>query len=187
MASGERYYLLELTHRPAVYGDLGNILKIEGLVIGGEGAQAVLLLPDAERFIVLPRTMDGSKIPVRNLTNEEWVDFLKRTDDPEVLVMPEKAFHRKLRYQISGHVQQKVWAADGFKCVFCGQPMGKMQLTIDHWNPLELGGANDTGNYLSVCRKENKDKGSMSPQDWCKLKGYDYNFYVEYLKNRIIP
>ena len=37
MASGERYYLLELTHRPAVYGDLGNILKIEGLVVGGAG------------------------------------------------------------------------------------------------------------------------------------------------------
>ena len=34
MASGERFYLLELRHRPAVYGDLGNILKIEGLVIG---------------------------------------------------------------------------------------------------------------------------------------------------------
>jgi HNH endonuclease len=181
MASGERFYLLELAHRPAVYGDLGNVLKIEGLVIGGEGAQAILMLPDYKMPSV------GFLPHVHTLTNEEWVDFLKRTDDPEVLVMPEKAFHRKLRYQISGHVQQKVWAADGFKCVFCGQPMGKTQLTIDHWNPLELGGANDTGNYLSVCRKENKDKGSMNPRDWCKLKGYDYDFYVEYLKNRVIP
>lgn len=181
MASGERFYLLELTHRPAVYGDLGNLLKIQGLVIGGEGAQAILMLPDESIF--------NGKLapPVHVLTNEEWVDFLKRTDDPEVLLMPEKAFHRKLRFQISGHVQQKVWAADGFKCVFCGQPMGKMQLTIDHWIPLELGGVNDTSNYLSVCRKENKDKGSMSPQKWCELKRYDYDFYVEYLKNRVIP
>lgn len=181
MASGERFYLLELTHRPAVYGDLGNILKIQGLVVGGEGAQAVLMLPDESLF--------NGKLapPVHTLSNEEWTDFLKRTDDPEVLVMPEKAFHRKLRYQISGHVQQKVWAADGFRCVFCGQYMGATQLTIDHWNPLELGGVNDTSNYLSVCRKENKDKGSMSPQDWCKLKGYDFDYYVEYLKNRVIP
>jgi hypothetical protein len=65
--------------------------------------------------------------------------------------------------------------------------MGKMQLTIDHWVPLELGGVNNTSNYLSVCRKENKDKGSMSPQDWCNLKGYDFDFYVEYLKKRVIP
>ena len=99
MASGERFYLLELTHRPAVYGDLGNILKIQGLVIGGEGSQAILMLPDESIF--------NGKLapPVHILSNEEWTDFLKRTDDPEVLVMPEKAFHRKLRYQISGHVQ----------------------------------------------------------------------------------
>ena len=181
MASGERFYLLELTHRPAVYGDLGNILKIQGLVVGGEGAQAILMLPD--ELLDYP----GLRGNMHTLTNEEWTDFLKRTDDPEVLVMPEKAFHRKLRYQISGHVQQKVWASDGFKCVFCGQPMGKMQLTIDHWVPLELGGVNNTSNYLSVCRKENKDKGSMSPQDWCNLKGYDFDFYVEYLKKRVIP
>jgi uncharacterized short protein YbdD (DUF466 family) len=139
------------------------------------------MLPD--EMLDYPALRSG----IYTLTNEEWTDFLKRTDDPEVLVMPEKAFHRKLRYQISGHVQQKVWAADGFQCVFCHQPMGKMQLTIDHWVPLELGGVNDTSNYLSVCRKENKDKGSMPPQDWCKLKGYDFDFYVEYLKNRVIP
>lgn len=181
MASGERFYLLQLTHRPAVYGDLGNLLKIQGLVIGGEGAQAILMLPDESIF--------DSKLapPVHVLTNEEWTDFLKRTDDPEVLVMPGKAFHRKLRYQISGHVQQKVWVADKFKCVFCGALMGKVQLTVDHFFPLEMGGVNDTSNYLSACRSCNKKKGSMPPQDWCKLRGDDFDYYVEYLKKRVIP
>src|SRR5882762_938278 len=109
MASGERFYLLQLTHRPAVYGDLGNILKIQGLVIGGEGAQAILLLPGESIF-------DGKLAPpVHELSLEDWTDFLARTDNPEILIMPAKAFHRKMRYEISGAVQQKVWVADGYK------------------------------------------------------------------------
>jgi hypothetical protein len=179
MASGERFYLLELTHRPAVYGDLGNLLKIEGLVIGGEGASAVLLLPDAP--------MEMMKTPWHRLSLEEWTDFLSRTDNPEILVMPQKAFHRKVRYEISGAVQQKIWVADGLKCMYCGAAMGKSALSIDHFHPLETGGANDTSNFLAACKNCNKRKGSMPPQDWCNLRGLDYNFYVDYLANRKLP
>ena len=176
MASGDRFYLMELSHRPAFYGDIGSILKVEGLIVGGEGGQSVLMLPNSH-FTTLKQN-------ILELTTEEWSDFLIRSDNPEILIMPAKAFHRKVRYEISGAVQQKIWAADGFKCVFCGAHMGITQLTIDHWVPLELGGKNDTSNYLSVCRKENKDKGSMDPKDWCELKGIDYNFFVNYLTTR---
>ena len=101
--------------------------------------------------------------------------------------MPAKAFHRKLRYEISGAVQQKVWVADGCKCMFCGAKMGNSQLTIDHFEPLESGGKNDPSNYLSACRKCNKDKGGMKAIDWCVLKGLDYDFFVEYLRTRKLP
>jgi hypothetical protein len=175
MASGDRFYMLELRHRPAVYGDLGNILKLEGLVVGGEGAQAILLLPDCPH-LGSPR--------IERLSMEEWTDFLARTDNPEILIMPAKAFHRKVRYEISGAVQQKVWVADGLKCMYCGAKMGNSQMTVDHFTPLELGGKNDTGNYLSCCRRENKEKGAMSPSDWCALKGLDYEFFVNYLTTR---
>ncbi len=177
MASGDRFYQLSLRHRSAVWGDIGNLLKIEGLVIGGEGTRAVLMLPGT-----------SSKVDefhdFQYLTVEEWSAWLQQSDNPEFFDALTKAFHRKVRYEISGAVQQKVWAADGFKCVFCGTPMGKTQLTIDHWIPLELGGKNDTSNYLSVCRKENKDKGSMDPKEWCALKGLDYDFFVNYLTAR---
>ena len=173
-ASGERFYLLELKHRPALHGDLGSLLKVEGLVVGGEGAQAVFMLPSA----VYTATEHHS------LSMEEWVDFLKRTDDPEVLVMPAKAFHRKVRFEISGSVQQKVWVADGLKCMYCQAEMGKAQLTIDHFVPLEMGGKNDTSNYLSCCRRENKLKGARDPREFCESEGYDYDFYVEYLATR---
>jgi hypothetical protein len=182
MASGERFYLLELTHRPAVYGDLGNLLKIEGLVIGGEGAQAILMLPNT---LLLPQDGKGS-VPVHYLTLEDWTDFLARTDSPEIM-MPEKAFHRKVRYEISGAVQQKIWVADGLKCMFCGAKFGSSPFSIDHFEPLETGGANDTSNFLASCKNCNKRKGSMPPRDWCKLRGLDYDFFVDYLANRKLP
>ena len=179
MASGDRFYLLELEHRPALWGDVGSILKVEGLVVGGEGGQSVLMLPGAT-FSTRPQN-------ILNLSMEEWTDFLVRSDNPEILVMPAKAFHRKLRYEISGAVQQKVWVADGCKCRYCGVSMGKAQLTMDHFFPLELGGKNDTSNLLSACRACNKAKGSMSPEDWCDLRKLDFDSFVDYLAKRKIP
>ena len=182
MASGDRFYQLELRHRPALMGDVGSLLKIEGIVVGGEGTRCVFMLPstspDVDEFH-----------DFQYLTAEQWSDWLQRSDDPEILVQGslEKAFHRKLRYDISGTVQQKVWVADGCKCMYCGKPMGSVQLTIDHFTPLEMGGANDQSNYLSACRKCNKDKGGMSPVAWCQLKKLSYVDLVEYLKNRKLP
>jgi hypothetical protein len=179
MGSDSRFYQLELRHRPVLHGDIGSLLKIEGLVVGGEGAQAVLLLPSFSFGEKLSKN-------VFQLSEEEWTDFLQRSDTPELL-MPGKAFHRKVRYEISGAVQQKIWVADGLKCMYCGAKMGNSQMTVDHFIPLELGGKNDTGNYLSCCRRENKEKGAMSPSDWCALKGLDYDFFVEYLRTRKLP
>ncbi len=185
MASGERFYLLQLTHRPAVYGDLGNILKIEGLVIGGEGAQAILMLPDAPPLWMEPA---GPCAPIHVLTLEDWTDFLARTDNPEVLVMPQKAFHRKVRYDISGAVQQKIWVADGLKCMYCGAKFGSSPFSIDHFVPLEMEGKNDPSNYLSACKNCNRKKGSMPPEDWCKnTRVMSYDYYVDYLANRKLP
>lgn len=176
-ASGDRFYQLELRHRPALKGDIGSLIRIQGLLVGGEGAGALLLLPDAP---------DDQLVDTHKLSAEEWTDWLQRSDDPEVLVMPAKAFHRKLRYEISGFVQQKVWLADGLKCMYCTQLMGKVPLTIDHFIPLELGGKNDTSNYLSACKKCNKDKGAEDPRAFCAGRStrLTYEGYVTYLEHR---
>jgi hypothetical protein len=181
MASGDRFYQLELRHRPALHGDVGSLLKIEGLVISGEGAQAVFLLPQSRGL--------STDCSVRILTTEEWSDWLQRSDNPEILVQEslEKVFHRKLRYDISGAVQQKVWAADGFVCMYCNRKMGEVQLTIDHFVPLEMGGANDPSNYLSACRKCNKDKGGEAPGAFCHRRGIGYLGLVAYLQTRKLP
>ena len=177
MASGDRFYQVELRHRPAVWGDIGNLLKIEGLVIGGEGAQAVLM-PPGNVF-----NAEGTGY---HLTADEWSAWLQQSDNPEFFDALTKAFHRKVRYEISGAVQQKVWKADGLKCMFCGAIMGEVQLTVDHFIPLEIGGKNDTSNYLTACRRCNKNKGAQNPQEFCKSTRHEYDFYVEYLATRVI-
>ena len=187
MGSDSRFYQLELRHRPALWGDVGSLLKIEGLVVGGESTRAVMLLPSAAEY----QSVD--ELNWMKLTAEEWSDWLQRSDNPEVLVNGslEKAFHRKLRYEISGAVQQKVWAADTFRCMYCFRAMGDVQLTIDHFVPLEMGGPNNPGNYLSACRKCNKDKGGMSPADWIAFKkpsqgthDFSVRWYEKYLSDR---
>lgn len=184
MASNDRFYELELAERPALWGDIGSLLKMDGVVISGAGARAILLLPSAEGMNRFPDDVP----PVYELAPAEWSEWLRQSDNPEILINGslEKAFHRKLRYDISGHVQQKIWAADGFKCMFCNRKMGEVQLSIDHFWPLESGGKNDPSNYLSACRKCNKDKGNLSPVTWCQSRKLSYVDLEAYLRNRVI-
>lgn len=177
MASGDRFYQLEFRNRPVLHGDISSLLKVDGLVVGGGGAQAILLLPSSSALPAL------DKAHVYRLSTEEWSEFIQRADQPEILIGEPKVFVRKARWEISGAVQQKVWVADNFKCVYCDKPMGQVQLTIDHFIPLELGGKNDTSNYLSACRKCNKDKGSIHPKDFCPKR---FSALEQHLKNRVV-
>lgn len=177
--SDDRFYLMEFRNRPVLYGDIGSLLRIQGLVVGGGGETAVLLLPSTG----IMNPVSGG---IYELSEEEWSDFIRRSDDPEILVGPAKVFQRKVRWEISGAIQQKIWAADGFECMYCGKKMGQVLMTIDHFIPLELNGANDTTNFLTACKPCNKDKGSQDPKEWCKLKGIDFEALVDYLKHRKI-
>lgn len=180
MASDDRFYLMEMRNRPVKYGDIGSLIRIEGLVIGGGGVQAILMLPGMKDPIY-EYFQDGNRVLRKELTIEEWSDFIRRSDDPEILVGPAKIFQRKLRYEVSGAIQQKVWVADGFKCIYCGTKMGERLMTIDHFIPLELGGKNEVGNYLTSCKPCNKKKGSQDPKEFCKA---DYDRVSEYLRTR---
>lgn len=170
MSSQKRFYQVQLQGRPMLHGDIGSAVKIKGLLIGGSGTTVALFLP-------------GDKDTIQHaeeLTDEQWSEFIQRSDDPEILV--EKIFLRKLRYDISGAIQQKIWARDNFKCMFCLRYMGDVQLTIDHFYPLETGGKNDPTNYLSACRACNKKKGNMAPELYCSMYKLDFDNLVSYLK-----
>jgi hypothetical protein len=158
-----------------MWGDVGSHLRISGLLVTGGGASAVLALPGQK---------PAGPIEILEMDYDTWSDFIRRSDDPEILVGPSKIFHRKVRYDISGAVQQKIWKADGFKCVYCEVAMGKALLTIDHFIPLELGGKNVHTNYVTACKRCNKDKGMTHPQTWCR-PGL-FNALEIYLTKRIV-
>lgn len=181
--SDDRFYLLEMKTRPVLYGDIGSLVRIEGIVVGGGGMHSVLYLPGC---------MSKPDMLVE-LNLAEWSDFIQRSDNPEVLVGPvpngsnatlPKIFQRKLRYEISGAVQQKVWAADGFQCVYCGAKMGAVLMTIDHFRPLEFGGVNNETNFLTACKPCNKGKGNQEPIAFCKDKKFDYERIAKHLQER---
>lgn len=198
-----RFYKMQFDpNRPVFWEDLGNLMSVSGLVLQGQGQTFIALTPSTDKF------PSFGHIPVEVLNTEDWARLLAATDDPQVLTMDPaggatKAWHRKLQVgAISGDVQQKVWAADarsfshggfphgGFPhCLYCGREMGEVQLSIDHWIPLELGGANDVSNYLTACRNCNKKKGMMDPHDWCvkfSFVEHSFEWYTGYLAQRVI-
>jgi hypothetical protein len=182
MAANDRFYQINLASRPAFWGDLGNRLQLSGFLLAGEGASVLVLSPNMGDF----ESYDDILRP----SVAEWWDIIRATDDPCVFELDStggiKAVHRKMRYTISGAVQQKIWARDDFICQYCFRKMGEVQLTVDHFEPIELGGADDPTNYLSACRKCNKSKGSMPSDQWCLEKGCDSRI-LKYQMSKPLP
>ncbi len=58
-------------------------------------------------------------------------------------------------------------------------------MTIDHFVPLQRGGANNQSNYLSACRLCQKRKGSMDPEVYCAQNRLDYDGLVKYLEGKM--
>lgn len=61
----------------------------------------------------------------------------------------------KNRPKINPNVRARVYARDGYCCVYCGSPE---DLTIDHKKALAKGGSNRESNYVTACRTCNELK-----------------------------
>jgi hypothetical protein len=160
--------------------DAGTLLKITGVVVQGMGQTIVLTYPTLNPL---------REVAMRQLSLEAWTAFLKRSDDPLIFEQDEtgtlKAVVRKAQYAISGAVQQQIWVRDGCHCMFCGKRMGNVQLTIDHFVPLQVGGSSSQENLITACRLCQKRKGSMDPQEYCEQHDLDYEGLVKYLDGKM--
>jgi hypothetical protein len=156
---------------------IGNVLKLSGLIFSGMNTNYRLYLAGHKHASNKP-TVEKMYEPDERL----WAEILKRSDDPVYLEGGKKPWLRKAERLVSGYVQQQIWARDGFQCAYCGAEFGKVLMTIDHWMPLELGGANDTTNYISACKRCNKDKGDKHPKNWCQEKDLFYTQYKHYVE-----
>jgi hypothetical protein len=55
----------------------------------------------------------------------------------------------------------RIFARDGFRCVYCAQQLAEAQLTLDHVQPRMRGGDQSDGNLVTACRACNALKGSQ--------------------------
>jgi hypothetical protein len=69
------------------------------------------------------------------------------------------------RVPIPTTVRRRVYARDGYTCVYCGRRGRGILLTIDHVFPVALGGTNDVGNLVTACRPCNLTKGARLLND----------------------
>lgn len=150
---------------------IGVSEKLAGLVFVGGGYESIIYLDQNLEEWILGTHPTICYTP----TPPELAAILRQSDDP-VIYRDHKPWLRKAQYQLSGQVQQGIWARDEFRCMSCGRYMGDdgVTLSVDHWIPLESGGPNDESNYLSLCRACNKKKGNMLPLDFCQKFGLDY-------------
>lgn len=51
-------------------------------------------------------------------------------------------------------------------CRYCGIPLTKLTVTLDHVIPVSKGGTNDLDNLVACCKKCNHDKDSMSADEF---------------------
>ena len=158
---------------------VGTEWQVSGVLFQGMGDDILMLshvadLPDGNLTIIRP-------------TLEEWELIVKLSDNPEHFRDQEfmKGIVGKQKYLMSGFVQQKTWARDSFMCLYCGWKMGDVQLSVDHFVPLFMGGANNIDNYVSACRRCNKDKGNIDPVKYCSDHGMIYQEFVDYLSGKI--
>ncbi len=153
---------------------IGNTMHLAGLLFWGTDGEF--------REVLFAGCSHQDPFLIDNPSPELWAEILKRSDDPVYLEGGEKPWLRKAERLVSGLVQQQIWARDGFKCGYCGIPMGQRLMTVDHFLPLELGGVNDTTNYLTACKTCNLRKGDMNPIDWCRQEELEYSDYARYVK-----
>ncbi len=56
----------------------------------------------------------------------------------------------------------RLYARDGFACVYCLEPFDVRELSIDHKQPVSRGGTDEESNLVAACRRCNRAKGTMT-------------------------
>jgi 5-methylcytosine-specific restriction endonuclease McrA len=63
-------------------------------------------------------------------------------------------------------LRERIFARDGFRCVYCGLVLPAEQLSLDHVQPRLRGGDASEGNLVTACRPCNTRKGSAPAWAW---------------------
>jgi len=58
--------------------------------------------------------------------------------------------------------RERIFARDGYRCVYCAGVFPAEQLSLDHVQPRMRGGDNSDGNLITACKVCNARKGSLA-------------------------
>lgn len=142
--------------------DLGDTWQLEGIVIGDGKRQLTMLTPDSPGADPAPTYFSP--------TIAELETWLKQSDDPVSPLYKDgdptivKAVVRKVTRQLDQGVVWRVYARDGYSCVYCGTT--GVPLTYDHYLAQAFGGQTTMENGRTSCRPCNKKKGHMTIDAW---------------------
>lgn len=59
-------------------------------------------------------------------------------------------------------LRERIFARDGYRCVYCAGVFPAEQLSLDHVQPRMRGGDNSEGNLVTACKACNTKKGSAA-------------------------
>lgn len=155
---------------------LGVGIKMSGVIFRDKGTEYYVRLDGAGKaplgIDLLPDTTSLSIL-------------LQESDNPMIyLEATGKPWLRKAQFQLSGQVQQRIWARDHYMCMVSGKLMGEVTLSVDHWIPLEREGQNNEHNYITMSRSWNKRKGDKTPFQFCNDIGLDYDGICDWIADR---
>ena len=165
---------MEITLDDIEIYDLGNTIKISGIIISGNEKDYYCYLPDYVE--------DLHNEIYLNMNLEDWKKFFRQTDTLKTEVFSQndgqfiKTIVRKCERQIDQFVSWRVFQRDHYSCRYCNKT--GIPLTVDHLILWENGGPSIEENLLTACKKCNKTRGRMEYTNWL-----DSDYYIQISKN----
>ena len=75
------------------------------------------------------------------------------------------------RKRLPDRDRYQVYTKYGGRCAYCGQPITYKEMQVEHKEPLALGGADSTENYMPSCRTCNHYKHTLTVEEFRKQIG----------------
>ncbi len=97
--------------------------------------------------------------------------------DPQLMQNPTIEGAEYQRGELQGfELREYVLIKFNYTCVYAGpaSPCDEV-LNVDHLIPRSRGGSNRASNLVCACRKHNEEKGSLSLEEYSKLRGIDFS------------
>lgn len=111
-----------------------------------ETSEVVMEMVDAGWFV----EVDGDLIQPQlwKAIHEEFIPRSRTTSEK-----------RRSQFKLSADRRRKIYENDDHRCHYCGS---HERLTVDHKNPMSLGGSDDDDNLVACCKSCNSSKGTKT-------------------------